>query len=193
MLTNTGNVTFIAVSHSYPTRRSSDLCDASTLAPTEFTSCTAIHTVDQADLDAGQVDNTGTGHATPAGGSFIEPTDSATAFATQRSEARRAGEVSSGDPYAAVGDVVSYGYTLTNTGNVTLSAVSVSDHNTVATASCAASMLAPTEFTSCTAIHTVDQADLDAGQVDNTGTGHDTPAGGSFIEPTDSATAFATQ
>src|SRR5947207_1563922 len=38
--------------------------------------------------------------------------------------------ISGGDPYAAVGDVVSYGYTLTNTGNVTLSSVSVSDDTT---------------------------------------------------------------
>src|SRR5207245_1876531 len=74
---------------------------------------------------------------------------------TQSPAATLAKVISGGDPYAAVGDVVSYGYTLTNTGNVTLSAVSVSDDNTDAAPSCDASTLAPTEFTSCTAIHTV--------------------------------------
>src|SRR5438132_99483 len=93
--------------------------------------------------------------------------------------------------YAAVGDVVSYGYTLTNTGTVTLNAVSVSHDLPSFPTRRSSDLLAPTEFTSCTAIHTVDQADLDAGQVDNTGTGHATPAGGSFIEPTDSATGRA--
>src|SRR5437762_203554 len=156
---------------------SSDVCSADlTLAPTEFTSCTASHTVDQADLDAGQVDNTGTGHATPAGGSFTEPTDSATAFATQSPAATLDKVISGGDPYAAVGDVVSYGYTLTNTGNVTLSSVSVSDDNTDGAPLCDASTLAPTEFKTLSLHDALPISDLDAGQVDNTGTGHATPA-----------------
>src|SRR5204862_3870938 len=126
-------------------------------------------------------------------GSFTEPTDSATAFATQSPAATLDKVISGGDPYAAVGDVVSYGYTLTNTGNVTLSSVSVSDDNTDGAPICDASTLAPTEFTSCTASHTVDQADLDAGQVDNTGTGHRKSAAEGFAVAQDCARASGTQ
>ena len=54
-----------------------------TLAPTETTTCTAVHTVTQADLDAGTVTNNATAGGTPAGGTLTPATDSATATATQ--------------------------------------------------------------------------------------------------------------
>src|SRR5436189_156403 len=90
-------------------------CNATTLAPTEFTSCTASHTVDHSDLYAGYVDHRGLHSFPTRRSSDLEPTDSATAFATQSPAATLDKVISGGDPYAAVGDVVSYGYTLTNT------------------------------------------------------------------------------
>ena len=50
-----------------------------TLAPTETATCTAVHTVTQADLDAGTVTNNATADGTPAGGTLTPATDSATA------------------------------------------------------------------------------------------------------------------
>src|SRR5206468_2446759 len=91
--------------------------------------------------------------------------------------------ISGGDPYAAVGAEVDSGDMLSSTGNVSLSSVSVTDDNTDGAPICDVSTLAPTESASCTASHTVDQADLDAGQVDNTGTGLVTPAGGVRVLP----------
>ena len=74
--------------------------------------------------------------------------------------------------YDSVGDTLAYSYLLTNTGNVTLAGpFTVSDDRT--TVSCPAdTSLAPGDSITCSATETVDQADLDAGFVTNTATGH---------------------
>jgi len=90
--------------------------------------------------------------------------------------------------YDHVGQVISYSYVLTNTGNVTLSGpFTVTDNK--ATVSCpdTASLVHGASIT-CAATYTITQADLDAGSVTNTATGH-----GFFGEtPIDSNVATAT-
>src|SRR5205085_12226976 len=69
--------------------------------------------------------------------------------------------------YSAVGDVISYSYKVTNTGNVTFAGpVKVDDDK--ATVTCPAGGLAPAAFMTCTASYTITQADLDGGLVKNT-------------------------
>ena len=68
--------------------------------------------------------------------------------------------------YDAVGDVIHYTIVATNTGNTTLAAVTVTDPNAVAGLACTpanGSPLAPGASMTCTASHTVTQADIDAG------------------------------
>ena len=66
--------------------------------------------------------------------------------------------------YDAVGDVISYSYVVTNTGNVTLAGpVTVTDDK--ATVTCPAGGLAPGASITCTASYTITQGDLDAGSV----------------------------
>ena len=104
-----------------------------TLAPTETTTCTAVHTVTQADLDAGTVTNNATADGTPAGGTLTPATDSATAHATQ-TPALTLAKTASPLTYAAVGDVITYTYVVTNSGNVTLSGpLTVSDDKATVT------------------------------------------------------------
>ena len=57
---------------------------------------------------------------------------------------------------------VTYDYLLTNTGNVTLTGIALSDTNDNDDASCLATTLAPGATTTCTATHTFSQAELDA-------------------------------
>ena len=72
--------------------------------------------------------------------------------------------------YNTVGQVITYTYTITNTGNVTLSGpFSVTDNKT-GTFSCGSGPLAPAGTTSCTATYTVTQADINAGSITNTAT-----------------------
>src|SRR6187401_2546876 len=74
------------------------------------------------------------------------------------------------DGFSAVGDVIHYTITATNTGNVTLHNVDVTDPN-VADLDCTPAVpvadLAPNATIDCTASHTIVQADLDAGDFFN--------------------------
>jgi uncharacterized repeat protein (TIGR01451 family) len=77
----------------------------------------------------------------------------------------------------AVGETIPYELVVTNTGNVTVTALAVTDTNT-AGVSCPASTLAPSAAITCTASHTVTQLDADAAQVANTATVAGTAPGG---------------
>ena len=69
--------------------------------------------------------------------------------------------------------MLDYHYTLTNTGNQTLTGVTLGDDQEPVTCvpSVPVASLAPGESITCTATHTVTQADLDAGSVGNVATG----------------------
>ncbi len=76
-----------------------------------------------------------------------------------------AGETS----YDSVGDVIHYTIEATNDGNTTLTAVTVTDP-TVSDLDCTpanGSPLAPGQTMTCTASHTITQADIDAGSYFN--------------------------
>ena len=75
-----------------------------------------------------------------------------------------------GDPARAEdGDEVSYAFTVTNTGNVSLTAVAISD-SLGFTVTCDATTLAPGAVTDCAGSYFIDQTDIDAGVVNNTAT-----------------------
>ena len=59
-------------------------------------------------------------------------------------------------------------FTITNTGNVTLTNVVVSDPNAVVTCNGAPYTLAPNATATCSATHTVTVADMNAGSIVNT-------------------------
>jgi uncharacterized repeat protein (TIGR01451 family) len=166
---NTGNVTVdnIVVSDD---RIASVSCPQTSLAPGEFVVCTATDTVTQADIDAGSVTNIAMLSGDPAGGTLTGRTDQATVNADQAPSLDMLKEVGQTD-FSAVGDTLSYTYTVTNTGNVTLTGpVSVSDDR-IASVSCPAlpaGGFLPGGVLVCTATDTVTQADLDAGSVSNT-------------------------
>src|SRR5439155_1669836 len=70
--------------------------------------------------------------------------------------------------YNAVGQVSTYTYSISNSGNVTLAGpFSVSDDK-LPTVSCPTGSLAPGASITCTSLHTITQADIDAGSVVNT-------------------------
>jgi len=104
--------------------------------------------------------------------------------------------INSGSPYAAVGDSVSYGYEVTNTGNVPLAGpVTVDDDKTsvacpgLNTVGNGDGNLDVGETVICTASYSIVQADIDAGAVTNTA---GASADGTISSP-DSATANALQ
>src|SRR5439155_898752 len=73
--------------------------------------------------------------------------------------------------YSKVGELITYTIVATNTGNVTLSNVSVEDKPALEGFSCSPSIpatLAPGKSITCTGKHTVTQADLEAGKLSDT-------------------------
>ena len=76
--------------------------------------------------------------------------------------------VKSSDPltYSAEGDVITYSYLVTNTGNITLTNLSLADNKT--TVSCPATTLAIGTHFTCTATYTITNDDVLAGSVKNT-------------------------
>jgi uncharacterized repeat protein (TIGR01451 family) len=169
LVTNTGNVT-LAGPVTVTDDKTTAACPAlpvGGLAPGDFITCTATYTIIQADLDAGSVTNS----AFATSGETKSNTDTATVTAVQ---GPKLDLVKSATPatYDHVGQVISYSYVLTNTGNVTLSGpFTVTDNKATVTCPDTASLAHGASIT-CTATYAITQADLDAGSVTNTATGH---------------------
>src|SRR5438034_2014333 len=73
--------------------------------------------------------------------------------------------------YNTVGQVITYTYTISNSGNTTLAGpFSVSDDKQPTINSCGTSPLAMSGSTSCTSTRTITQADIDAGSITNIAT-----------------------
>ncbi len=181
---NTGNVTLNAVGVSDP-KIGTVTCPGGALAPGATRTCTATYTLTQADVDAGIVDNTATATGTPPTGGPVTATDTEstsvprTPFVSLDKQAGSLVDVDGNGPDA--GDTIAYSFAVTNTGNVTLNPVTVSDPM-LGTVTCPAGPLAPGATVTCsTVVYTVTQADVDAGVVNNTATVSGTPPSGPAV------------
>jgi len=172
--TNTGNVTLHAVNVTDSTGLDSFTCvptvPVASLAPAGTIVCTGSHTIVQADMDAGQFVNTACAKSTEADAGCdtvtVTTTKTATLTLTKTDNLNPA-------KYDHVGQVVTYTLTATNSGNVTLHNVTVSDVPALDGFSCTPSIpvasLAPGASVVCTGTHTITQGDLDARSFTDTG------------------------
>ena len=170
-----------------------DCGGVTTLAPNATVTCTATYTTTQADVDRGFITNTGI--ATGAGplAQTLIAEDSAT-VTTLQSPAVTLSKSSDPSSFSAPGTTITYGYHVTNTGNVTLNPVIVSDPmSSLSAISCPTASLAPAEDEICTATYTTTQADVDRGSVTNTGTATGTPPAGPIVTDESTLTVPATQ
>ncbi|GGA71197.1 hypothetical protein GCM10011490_22330 [Pseudoclavibacter endophyticus] len=191
LVMNTGNVTLNGVSLSDELAGLSEIVfgewpgEAGVLAPGQSVTATADYTLTQADHDAGSVVNTATATGTPPSGpnvsdddDFEQPLDSAPGI-----DLVKIGQLD--------GDAIAYTFTVTNTGEVTLSGVSLSDE-LVGLSEIVfgewpgeAGVLAPGQSVTATADYTLTQADHDAGSVVNTATATGTPPSGPNVTDDD--------
>ncbi|KQS54775.1 hypothetical protein ASG36_20225 [Geodermatophilus sp. Leaf369] len=162
-------------------------CPVTTLAIGAQTTCTATYTATQADADAGAIENTATAQGTPPGSTTPVASQESTARVTAPS-APALTVVKSASPSSeasfTVGQEVTYSFVVTNTGNVTLTDVTVEEGTftgagALSPVNCpaGAASLAPTASVTCTATYTLEQDDVDAGSVDNSATAEGTPPG----------------
>lgn len=192
-VTNNGNVTLTNISVADPLPGMPPItCPPAPLAPGESATCsTVVYTITQADLDAGVVNNTATGQGTPPSGPDATGDDSTTT-PLAREPAMTLVKTANPTSYSSVGQSISYSYLVTNGGNVTLSALALTDDR-IAVVSCPATTLAPGASTTCTGTYLITQADLDAGSVTNTASATATPAQGSLAPVPAQATITAVQ
>ena len=156
---------------------------AAELAPTAQITCTATYTVTQADVNAGSITNSATATGTPPEGTPpVSPPSEVTIPSVDPVPALTIDKTATPDTIAAAGETVSYSFLITNTGNVTLSDVTVTEGAFTGTGTLSdvvcpagAASLAPAATVTCTADYTVTQADVDAGSISNTDTATGTP------------------
>ena len=193
LVTNTGNVTIsqpITIDDDIATDEACPAVPAS-LAPGDTITCTASHTITQADLDAGSVTNVASASGfDPNGNAVTSPTDTETVTANQdpailADKALTDNDDLDGSGDVSVGDTLTYTITATNTGNVTLSNVTVDDTLTGTVGAACAVSLAPGISCSVDVDYVVQQLDVDAGTIQNTGTVSGTPPVGPPVSDDD--------
>ena len=181
-VTNTGSVTLtnVVVTDPLVTMLGGPI---TSLAPgaTDSTTFTASYTITQQDIDAGVFSNQATATATAtdassvtdvSGTSIDNDTPTITDICQDANIALvKTSSYDDGDCTAAVGDTIGYSFSVTNTGNVTLTDVVVTDPLVTMLGGPIAS-LAPgaIDTTSYTASYTVTQQDIDAGLFSNQAT-----------------------
>ncbi|WP_280759079.1 DUF7507 domain-containing protein [Prescottella agglutinans] len=201
LIKNTGDVTLTGVhvnevDFSGDKSKLSDVncpADAKSLAPAASVKCTATYTLTQADIDAGKLKNIASAEGTPPGGG--EPVKSDPDDKTLSGEPKPAislektASPSEADQFV-VDQVITYTFTITNTGNVTLKDVHpnegdfTGDKSKLSGFNCpnGSKSLAPNESVECTATYTLTQADVDRGTLDNIATATGTPQTGDPVE-----------
>ncbi|MFA9187453.1 DUF7507 domain-containing protein [Flavobacterium magnesitis] len=185
---NTGNVslTNIQVTDNNATVMGGPI---TTLAPgaSDNNSFTAIHTITQEDIDAGQVDNLATAKGTAPTGQDVTATSTdptpcqnctpinpvcTTCTITELTQTPSIALVKTASVGGTgiVGDVITYTFAVTNTGNTTLTNVVVTDPmvGLAITGNPIATLAVGASSSVITGTYTITQADVDAGKVVNT-------------------------
>ena len=171
-VTNTGNVTLTGVVVTDDIVGA--ICTIGTMAPGATASCTKLGTA-----TAGQYTNNGTAKGTPPTGADVTASNvdhyfgQTPSISIVKKTNGTNNDVVPG-PYVAVGSTVTWTYDVTNTGNVTLTGVVVTDD--IVGAICTIGTMAPGATASCTKLGTAT-----AGQYTNNGTAKGTPPTGADV------------
>ena len=170
-------------------------CPVTELAPQASTVCTLDYTLTQADVDAGTVTNTAIAKGDAPDGSTSESAPSSAEVTIAANPSITIAKSADVATVAKANSPVNYTFVVTNTGNVTLNPIAVTDPMLTAaglTVSCDATSLAPGVSTDCAASgpYLVSQAQIDANAaLTNTATATGTPPnGGTPVTDTGSAT-----
>ena len=139
----------------------------------QSTTFTATYTLTQADVDNGVVNNTATATALNVANqtltkvsSFSQPLLAVPGIATIKT-----GTIDLGtDNQPSIGDIITYQFAVTNTGNVTLAPVTVNDTKTVPQISTIATLAPGATDSSLIVTHALTAADITAGQAQNQAT-----------------------
>ncbi|APG65176.1 hypothetical protein LPB136_07375 [Tenacibaculum todarodis] len=216
---NTGSTTIEAVTVTDATiGLSNAVVTPATLQPTETGVITSVYTITQADVNAGNVENTATASGTDPSGTGVsdtsdstnpnddegqpgnsdadtDDTNDPTNLAIAPTPALELVKTSSytdtnGDGVVSPGDQINYTFVVTNTGNVTVTSIDVADSNLTPTLVGTIVSLAPMANQTLSASYTITQTDVNAGQVINEAVAEgEDPNGNSVSDDSDSGNA----
>ena len=160
------------------------------LAPGASETFTYTYTVLQADIDAGKIVNVVSANAKAERGEDPAEVTATAEVTTVAAEAELTVEKSAApESGVKVGDKVTYTVVVTNSGNVTVTDIVLSDTLvTLTDAQKAIGTLAPAGTKTITYEYTVTQADVDAGKIDNTATATGKDPSGEDVTASDDAT-----
>ncbi|WP_426623819.1 DUF7507 domain-containing protein [Leifsonia sp. McL0607] len=183
VIENTGNVpvTGVGVTESSftgsgPVPVVSCPASAASLAPGASVTCTAPYELTQHDADAGHVDNTAVATGVDPAGGAVTSTDSSATTTIPATPSLTLDKTASPTTITARGQSVGYSFRVTNTGNVTLSDVSVTEQAFSGTGG-PLMVVCPTQNSiaagaslTCTADYPVTDADIASGRITNRAT-----------------------
>ena len=178
-VTNTGNVTLRNVTCDDSMRGIGRIAlDRTQLAPGETATGTASHAITQSDIDSGVVTNTASSSADAPDASKAVSNESTVTTNIERTPrltlAKTTERTHIPADEARVGEKIPYELTLENTGNATVSDIDIADALAdrgtlrIEWGGKSNHSLTPGETVKATATHTVTEADIDAGIVENT-------------------------
>ena len=151
---------------------------------------TATHTITQAEFNAGSLTNLATVVGTPSQGTNVTDTDMVTVTFAGLNVAKtfQLTTDANNNGRADVGDVITYRYTVTNSGGVPLTVALNDDVEGPLSLDGNAAQLAPGATDTASSPHTVTAAEFAAGSLTNVVTATGTPQTGSVVSGTASAT-----
>ncbi|PYR71659.1 MAG: hypothetical protein DMG20_02245 [Acidobacteria bacterium] len=164
-ISNSGNTTLAGPFSVSDDKQPTVSCPTGSLAPGASITCTSTRTITLADIDAGSITNTAT-----ASGNGVTSNQASATVTASLTKTLTIAKSASPTTYSTVGQVITYTYTITNSGNTTLDGpFSVSDDKQP-TVSCPTGSLAPGASITCTSTRTITLADINAGSITNTAT-----------------------
>lgn len=150
-------------------------CPDGSLMPGQEVTCTLTYLATQADVDAGEITNAATANgSTPGGNPVVSNESDAEVEAIQdpKLDLVKSADITL---ITSAGQDIVYTFTLTNSGNVTLTDLAVAEGQFSGTGSlseiiCPEEPLAPSESADCTATYTTTASDAKAESLTNTAT-----------------------
>ncbi|MBC5838127.1 gliding motility-associated C-terminal domain-containing protein [Flavobacterium sp. F-392] len=214
VVTNTGSTTLSTVTIADANADAGSIMPKAItiLAPGQTVNATATHTITQADLNAGTVSNSASVSSKDKLGNTVadlsddpnnpanidanadgDPDDTTVTAMIQKPKMAltKTASLAPDGLWDEVGEVILYNLVLTNTGNVTLTNVEITDANADVASVVPATIvkLEPGQKTTIKAQHTITQNDLDSGAVTNSATASATdPKGNNVSDLSDDPT-----
>jgi conserved repeat domain len=192
LVRNTGNVTITGIT---VTDAMFTVPAVGDLAPGQERTVSVVYAVTAADVAAGSIDNSATATGTPPDGTPITtpPSTTTTEAVAPGLDFDKEGELadSDGDGLAGLGEVITYSFLVTNTGNTRLTGVTVVD-DFVSDISPTTATLEPGSSLTFSATYVVTEADILAGSVVNTAFARGTVPGGPTVDSADDTWTIGT-